>query len=75
MASKPVMVHPVKSSNIEAIGHDPETQTLHVHFKGGGAYHYSDVPAPKYQALMDAPSKGSHFAQHIRGKHRAEKKS
>lgn len=29
---------PVKSSSIDEVGHDPETQTLAVKFKNGGTF-------------------------------------
>lgn len=64
-----VDMQPVKSSNVEAIGHDPDTNTLHVRFKGGDLYHYHDVDAEKFAALKAAPSVGSHLHQHIKAKH------
>ena len=57
---------PVKSSNIEAIGYDPATQTLAVKFRHGGVYHYEGVPASAHEALVNAKSVGGHFFQHIR---------
>ncbi|MGA3015963.1 MAG: KTSC domain-containing protein [Bryobacteraceae bacterium] len=59
-------MQPVESSNIEAIGHDPATNTLGVKFKSGGLYHYQGISAEKHQALMAADSKGKHFFKHIR---------
>ena len=58
----------VASSNINAIGHDPATNTLRIEFKGGGAYEYAGVPAAAHADLMAADSKGQHFHQHIRGR-------
>jgi hypothetical protein len=60
---------PVSSSNVAAIGFDPETKQLHVRYKSGGTYVYHDVPAEKHEALMKAESKGKHLAEHIKGKH------
>ena len=60
----------VKSSNIEAIGHDPETNTLTVRFKGGNVYHYEGVDADKHKALMGASSVGSHFHANIKNLHK-----
>lgn len=57
----------VNSSNINAIGHDPESGDLHVQFKNGGHYVYHGVPQQEYYKLLAAPSKGSHFHQNIRG--------
>lgn len=57
----------VDSSNISAIGH--AGLTLSVTFKNGKTYHYANVPEEKYQALLAASSKGSHFATHIKPFH------
>ena len=38
-------MHPVTSSNVESVGHDPETNILRVVFKGGATYEYDGVPA------------------------------
>lgn len=57
---------PVVSSNINAIGYDPDTNELRVEFSNGRAYRYPGVPADAYQALMAAESVGSHFASIIR---------
>jgi hypothetical protein len=64
---------PVQSSNIEAVGYDPDTQTLAVQFNGGGVYHYAGVSAEAHKALVEAPSVGGHFHQHIRGVHQHKK--
>jgi hypothetical protein len=58
----------VKSSAIAAIGHDAETNTLHVRFHSGGTYQYPDVSAAEHAAFANAPSIGRHFAQHILSK-------
>jgi hypothetical protein len=64
---------PVTSSNIESIGHDPDTNMLAVQFKNGGLYHYHDVDADKHKALISAPSIGKHLYANIRGKHEHSK--
>ena len=61
---------PVKSSNIASIGHDPETNTLEVEFKGGGVYQYHGVDADKHAALLGAKSIGGHFHANIRNSHK-----
>lgn len=58
----------VKSSQIEALGHDPETNTLHVRFTGGAHYHYDGVDTGTFEAFKNAPSVGSHFYKNIKGK-------
>lgn len=54
----------VKSSNIEAIGHEGET--LVVRFRGGAVYEYEAVPAEIAAKLVQAKSLGSAFALLIR---------
>lgn len=57
----------VESSNVASIGHDPETDTLHVRFKDGSLYEYRDVPAEIHQELMDSDSKGKYVTESIKG--------
>lgn len=59
---------PVKSSNIDSVGYDPTRQAMRVKFKNGGMYEHSDVSARDHQALVSAPSIGSHYAKHHSGK-------
>lgn len=62
----------VKSSNIDAIGHDARSNELHVRFTSGATYVYQDVHRLYYQKMLEAPSAGSYHADHIKGvfKHR-----
>lgn len=60
---------PVESSNIAAVGHNAETNELHVRFKNGGVYKYAGVDADKHKALMAADSIGSYIHANIKGKH------
>lgn len=62
-------LEPVESSNIEAIGHDPATNTLRVRFRSGGTYDFHHVSVEKHQKLMASESKGKHFQTHIRHHH------
>lgn len=64
---------PVESSNVDAVGYDPEIRVLRVRFKGGHSYDYADVPADAYHNVMAAPSKGGYFAAHIKPKYAASK--
>lgn len=59
---------PVKSSNIDAVGHDPQASELHVQFKNGGRYVYHGVSADQHAALLKAPSIGSHLHKVIKPK-------
>lgn len=54
------------SSNIDEMGYDLMGQTLEIKFHNGGVYQYSPISLPEWTALQNAPSKGKHFAQHIR---------
>lgn len=65
-----IALTPVQSSQLESIGHDPETNTLAIRFHGkgrpGSLYHYQNVTADDYSALLAAESKGSHFIRNIK---------
>ncbi len=56
----------VSSSNIRAIGYDPQNQVLELEFLNGGIYQYLGVPQTVYERLMVAPSKGRFVSAHIR---------
>ena len=58
----------VDSSQVKAIGFDPETKTLAVTFtRGLGAtYHYPNVSQETYDAFIAAESAGTFFGQHIK---------
>jgi len=60
---------PVDSSNIESVGHDPDSQELHVQFLDGTTYVYSDVDEETFQELRDAASVGSYFNRMIKPSH------
>ena len=57
------------SSMASHVGHDAESNTLHVRFHSGKEYAYSGVSVEDHQALISAPSFGRHFGQFIRGKY------
>lgn len=65
---KPVPeMHYVDSSNVEAIGYDPDTQQLHVRFvKSGETYVYYDVEEWAFQEFMQADSKGTYLNNQIK---------
>jgi len=56
---------PVGSSNLVAVGYDSNSATLRVQFKSG-VYDYYHVPAPVYQGLLNAGSKGSYHHDNIK---------
>jgi hypothetical protein len=57
---------PVKSSSISAVGYNPSARELHVKFTNGGSYIFEGISPEKHQALISAPSVGTHFQNHIR---------
>lgn len=64
---KQIACSTVNSSNIESIGHCPETNTLEVNFKNGTGYQYSNFTADHHKELMSADSLGSHFHRNVKG--------
>lgn len=61
----------VDSSQIAAIGHDAESNTLAIQFKNwkgepSSVYHYENFTAEQFSEFKDAPSIGSHFGKHIK---------
>lgn len=57
---------PVKSSNINAIGHDKAASELYVEFKNGKTFIYKDVSQTDALKLFQAESVGKHFNQFIK---------
>lgn len=57
----------VDSSNIDQIGYDAAQMELHVIFKGGSLYVYSDVPAEVFDELQIAGSKGRYLNLRVKG--------
>lgn len=70
--NKTIVMNSVKSSQIAAIGHDPETNTLSIKFvsrdetKPENVYHYENFTPDDFTAFKEAESIGSHFYKHIR---------
>ena len=58
--------HLVASSNIKAIGYDPQTETLEVEFHSGSIYQYYGVPDHLHGQIMQAPSKGKFLHIYIK---------
>lgn len=57
----------VESSTIRAIGHNAETNTLHVEFRRDDSiYEYENVDVELYKQLHGAESVGSFFAKNIK---------
>ncbi|RYZ92653.1 MAG: KTSC domain-containing protein [Proteobacteria bacterium] len=56
----------VKSSNLESVGYDANSNTLEIEFKDGDVYQYFDVPERIYTGLMNAASHGSYFDRFVK---------
>lgn len=73
-----IALQTIKSSQLDAIGHDAATSTLAVQFKPnktaaaegkpGPVYHYANVSAEDFAAMSGAESIGSHFYREIKPK-------
>lgn len=61
-----MLLVPVISRNLAAMGYDQVTGELQVQFQNGAIYSYQGVPPEVYQGLVNAPSKGQYFAYAIR---------
>jgi KTSC domain len=58
----------VKSGSISHVGYDPQTSQMTIKFHNGGTYTYEGVSEAEHKALLEAPSIGKHFTQHVRNK-------
>lgn len=65
--------HQVQSSNIKSIGHDHNSDTLHVKFHSGGHYAYHNVPKETFLVMLAAPSKGKFLHKMIKPGHKFTK--
>jgi hypothetical protein len=63
----------VKSSHIQAAGHDPLTQHLTIAFHNGDLYQYRGVGTGTYQSMLAAQSAGRFFNARIKGRYPATK--
>ena len=61
------------SSLIEKFSYDEPNQVLHIHFRRGGHYGYSDVTPEKFESFRAAESHGKHFLAEIKPNHRFAK--
>jgi hypothetical protein len=60
---------PVISTDIRAIGYDPDSQILEVEFNSGGVYQYSGVSPYEHEGIMNADSKGKYFHSNIKNRY------
>lgn len=61
-------MHPVVSSHVDSIGHDPSTNTMHVKFKNGALYEYRNVTADEHNHVKTSGSVGSTLRSLAAGK-------
>lgn len=61
-------LEPITSSNLAAIGYDPQKNILAIEFKGGDVFHYAGISLEMALDFYSAPSRGSFYAKNIRGK-------
>ena len=72
MNTKNIALQPVESSQIAAIGHDHETNTLAIQFSPrrdgtpGSIYHYANFDSAAFAAFKGAESIGSYFGKFIK---------
>lgn len=59
----------VESSNIKAIGYDPNSRTLRVQFKGMVMHDFKGPGPEIFSAFMASDSKGRFFFTEIKGKY------
>lgn len=59
----------VQSSNVQAIGYDPEARELHVTWHSGKTSVYGGVAPGTAEAAMSAPSVGGYISRVVRGQH------
>jgi len=60
---------PVRSSAINAIGYDADTQRMKIIFTEGKTYDFCRVPPYIYNGLLTATSKGTYYNVHIRDRY------
>ena len=60
-----IVLIPVESSMVHAVGYDLQTRRLEVVFTSGQTYCYEDVPPEVFQGLLEAESKGRYMRAHI----------
>lgn len=61
------------SSNVKAVGYNPQTREMRVQFIGGAIYAHADVSAIKHAEFVTSKSKGQHYHDNFRGKHDVRK--
>lgn len=63
-----IVLEPVQSSTIRTRGYSEGRRVLAVEFASGDVWQFSGVPVGLWERFRDAPSPGSFFYHHIKGK-------
>ena len=58
-----------ESTTLARAAYTDQLALLHLQFRSGAHYTYSEAPPEVFQNLMDAPSKGTFFNRHIRDRY------
>jgi hypothetical protein len=72
LSKKAAADHPLKSTNIKAVGYDKKDKTLEVEFHSGGTYKYNNVPKSLFDRIKKVKSPGKFFHKHIRRENKYE---
>lgn len=68
MPAEKIDLEAIESSNLAAVGYNPEKRILAIQFKSGQIYHYADVSLETATEFYGSESRGRYYAQHVRGK-------
>ena len=64
----------IESKLLSSTAYDAERCILYLRFRDSGdVYRYFDLPAERYQQLLEAESQGRYFLAHIRNHFRYER--
>lgn len=55
----------ISSGNIRAVGYDARSRMLEIEFSSGSIVQYSGVSDEVHRRLLNSPSPGSYFRDHI----------
>jgi hypothetical protein len=58
-------MHPVISTNVLAVGYDPQTHTLRVRFRSGGTYDYYAVSPDLFEQML-VPNPWRRVGRHVK---------
>ena len=60
---------PVRSTAITAAGYDPRVRKMYIRFPSGDVYDFCGVPRSVFDELIKAPSPGTYYYEHVRGRY------